>query len=85
MQGLNDGVGFLDISNPAAVRYIGKLPTATDSSIWRDIKVFNNHAFIVSEASGHGMQVFDLRRLRDQTDFQTFSADARFDLFWSST
>lgn len=29
------------------------------------IQVFNNHAFIVSEASNHGMQVFDLTRLRD--------------------
>lgn len=77
LQGLDDGVAFLDISNPNAVRYIGKLPTATVPSIWRDIKVFNNHAFIVSEASGHGMQVFDLTRLRDQTNFQTFSADAR--------
>jgi choice-of-anchor B domain-containing protein len=26
--------------------------------------VYNNHAFIVSEASGHGMQVFDLTELR---------------------
>ena len=81
LQGLDDGVGFLDISNPAAVRYLGKLPTATDASIWRDIKVFNNHAFIVSEASGHGMQVFDLTRLRDASDFQTFTADARLTSF----
>ena len=81
LQGLDDGVGFLDISNPAAVRYIGKLPTATDPSIWRDIKVFNNHAFIVSEASGHGLQVFDLTRLRNQTERQTFTADAHLTSF----
>ena len=29
------------------------------------IQVFNNHAFIVSEAFGHGMQVYDLTKLRD--------------------
>ena len=27
------------------------------------IKVANNHAYIVSEAFGHGMQVFDLMKL----------------------
>ncbi len=32
---------------------------------WRDIKVHKNHAYIVSEARSHGMQVFDLTRLRD--------------------
>ena len=28
------------------------------------MKVVNDHAYIVSEAEGHGMQVFDLRQLR---------------------
>ena len=30
---------------------------STFASLWRDIKVVNDHAFIVSEASEHGMQV----------------------------
>lgn len=34
-------------------------------SIWRDIKVYNNYAFIVSEDEGHGVQVFDLKQLRN--------------------
>ncbi len=63
--GLDNGTAFIDISDPANPVYLGKLPTQTSSSIWRDIKVFNNYAFIVSEAGGHGMQVFDLTRLRD--------------------
>ncbi|MGK0378438.1 choice-of-anchor B family protein [Patiriisocius sp. Uisw_017] len=62
---LNNGTAFIDISNPTNPRYLGKLPTETDSSTWRDVKVYQNHAFIVSEAPGHGMQVFDLTRLRD--------------------
>lgn len=36
-------------------------------SVWRDIKVYQNHAFIVSEDNGHGMQVFDLTQLRNVT------------------
>jgi choice-of-anchor B domain-containing protein len=34
-------------------------------SSWRDFKVYDNHLFVVSDAQIHGMQVFDLSRLRD--------------------
>ena len=37
-------------------------------NVWRDIKVFDDHAFIVADGAGqHGMQVFDLTKLRDVT------------------
>ncbi|MGB0256121.1 MAG: choice-of-anchor B family protein [Flavobacteriaceae bacterium] len=76
--GLDNGTAFVDISSPEEPVYLGKLPTATDPSIWRDIKVYRDHAYIVSEAPGHGMQVFDLTRLRDITEpGQTFTADGR--------
>ncbi|MEN8844663.1 MAG: choice-of-anchor B family protein [Candidatus Arcticimaribacter sp.] len=84
LQGLKNGVAFLDISDPAAIRYIGKLPTASDESTWRDIKVYRNHAYIVSEAAAHGLQVFDLTRLRNQIEFQTFTADAVLNTFSSA-
>lgn len=77
LMGLDNGTGFVDITTPEAPKYLGKLPTATDSSIWRDIKVYQNHAYIVSEAPGHGMQVFDLTKLRGVTEAQTFTADSR--------
>ncbi|HEX7029023.1 MAG TPA: choice-of-anchor B family protein [Gammaproteobacteria bacterium] len=35
-----------------------------EDSAWRDIKVHDHYAFIVSEATGHGVQVFDLAALR---------------------
>jgi len=38
-------------------------------SLWRDAKVYKNHAFIVSEAVDHGMQVFDLTTLRGVKEF----------------
>ncbi|MFP8489437.1 choice-of-anchor B family protein [Gracilimonas sp. Q87] len=34
-------------------------------SSWRDIKVYDDHAFVVSDAQPHGMQVLDLTKLRD--------------------
>jgi choice-of-anchor B domain-containing protein len=83
--GLNNGTAFVDTSDPVNPIYLGKLPTHTQSSTWRDIKVYNNHAFVVSEASGHGMQVFDLTRLRNVSNPpQTFTEDAHFAGFGSA-
>lgn len=62
--GLDNGTAFVDVTDPDNPVYLGKLPTHTSSSSWRDIKVYNNYAFVVSEAGGHGMQVFDLTELR---------------------
>jgi choice-of-anchor B domain-containing protein len=63
--GRSSGTAFVDITAPAEPVYVGNLPTRTEDSTWRGIKVFGNHAFIVSEALNHGMQVFDLAQLRD--------------------
>ena len=80
--GLNSHAAFVDISDPVAPILVGILPTATVNSLWRDIKVYQNHAFIVSEASGHGMQVFDLTRLRSVANPpETFNADTHFTEF----
>ncbi|MFU8812159.1 MAG: choice-of-anchor B family protein [Balneolaceae bacterium] len=38
-----------------------------DASAWRDLKVFQNHLYVVSEQGNHGMQIFDLTRLRNIT------------------
>jgi choice-of-anchor B domain-containing protein len=65
--GRSTGTAFVDISNPTQPVYLGDLPTKTLPSTWRGIKVFADHAFIVSEATNHGMQVVDLRQLRDVT------------------
>ena len=83
--GYNSGTAFVDITTPTAPVYVGRLLTATGNSTWRDIKTYADHAFIVSEASSHGMQVFDLTRLRNVTNPPaTFSADARYTGFGSA-
>ncbi len=83
--GLNNGTAFIDISDPVNPIYLGKLPTHTSSTTWRDVKVFNNYAFVVSEAGGHGMQVFDLTRLRAVNNPPViFTEDAHYDGFGSA-
>jgi choice-of-anchor B domain-containing protein len=77
--GTTAGTTFIDISDTQNLILIGMLPTATVKSSWRDIKVFNNYAFIVSEAAGHGMQVFDLTKLRNSSNSPViFGADAHY-------
>lgn len=76
---IRSGVSFVDISNPLTPVVIGFLPTATVNSNWRDVKVYQNHVFVVSEAPNHGMQVFNLAKLREVTNApQIFSADTTF-------
>ena len=83
--GLSSHTAFVDMSDPDNLKLIGILPTATVNSSWRDIKVYQNHAFIVSEANSHGMQVFDLTRLRDVENTPVeFDADTHFTEFGSA-
>ncbi len=79
LMGLDNGTAFIDISDTENLIYLGKLPSAIGSSTWRDVKVYKDHAFVVSEANDHGMQVFDLTRLRNvSSPPQSFTQDARY-------
>ncbi len=81
IMGRTTGTSFVDITDPENPVYLGNLPSHTGSSTWRDIKVYSNHAFIVSDANGsHGMQVFDLTQLRDvAAPPVTFTETAHYD------
>jgi choice-of-anchor B domain-containing protein len=82
IMGCTSHTAFVDVSNPVSPVYLGKVVSHNNvNSTWRDIKVYNNYAFIVSEATGHGMQVFDLTRLRNVTTPQVFTPDTRYDGF----
>lgn len=77
--GLDNGTAFVDITNTASPVYLGKLLTATVASGWRDLKVYGDYVFIVAEAADHGIQVFDLKRLRTVANPpELFTADARY-------
>merc|ERR1719346_371562 len=76
IMGVRAGTVFVDVSDPESPQYLVYVRTHTSASTWRDIKVYNNRAYIVSEASGHGMQVYDLTRLRGVTSVTEHSADA---------
>jgi choice-of-anchor B domain-containing protein len=75
--GMANGTAFVDVTDPENPVFLGRLPTQTQPSNWRDIKVHRDHAYIVADGAGnHGMQVFDLTRLRGSSTPQSFSPDA---------
>lgn len=78
--GRQNGVSIVDVTEPVDPVPVGRLPSAAGTSTWRDIKVYADHAFVVADgAPGHGVQVLDLRRLRDASEFTEFTEDARYD------
>jgi|TARA_B110000116_G_scaffold194962_1_gene169804 choice-of-anchor B domain-containing protein len=78
--GLLLGVSFVDVTDPINPFVIGVLPTETVSSLWRDIKVYKDHAFIVADnVYNHGIQIFDLTQLRGVTDFTVFEKTYHYD------
>ncbi len=66
--GRSDGTAFVDLTDPHNPVVLGDLPRTpgSRSSVWRDMKVHNDHVYIVADgAEQHGVQIFDLRRLLD--------------------
>jgi len=73
---MTNSTAFVDISDPLNPLFLGRLDSSAGNSFWRDVKIYNNHAFIVADNVGaHGMQVFDLTKLRGVTTPQTFVVD----------
>jgi len=73
-----DGSSFVDLTDASHPRYLGDLPMTPGArmSTWRDMKVYKDHVYIVADAAGqHGVQVFDLTRLRGLTSAQQFEPD----------
>ena len=68
--GGTEGTVIVDIGDPKRPDVVGILPAHTldpNRPFWRDIKVYADHMFVVSEQTGHGMQVFDLTEVRGVT------------------
>jgi hypothetical protein len=65
MLGKTNGVALFRITDPVNPEFLGQIPNSSPGQlVWHDIKVYKDHAFIVSESVAHGMNVFDLTRLR---------------------
>jgi choice-of-anchor B domain-containing protein len=83
-----DGTAFVEVTDPANPVYVGELPLhrGAQPNLWRDMKVYKNHVFIVSDGAGpHGVQVFDLTQLRSvRNPPVTFEETAHYDRIHSA-
>ena len=62
---------FIDVSDPSNPVFVGELPAPVPNVLWRDVKVYKDHAYIVGDGDfvlPHGIQIFDLTQLRDVSD-----------------
>jgi len=61
--GQSDGAAFAEITKAGKLVYLGRLPHASSPSNWREIRSHNDFVIIGSEAQGHGIQIFDWKKL----------------------
>lgn len=61
--GQSDGTAFAEITSAGKLSYLGRLPQFSTPSEWREIRGHNDFVIIGSEASGHGIQIFDWKKL----------------------
>src|SRR2546425_5335568 len=61
--GCGTGTAFIDITESANIHEVDFQPGLT--SQWREMKVHSHYCYIVSEASGSGLQIVDLQYLPD--------------------
>jgi hypothetical protein len=79
--GSTTGTAFVDITDAMDPRVAGFMESASfvGGDSWRDIKVHADHAYVVSEHTNHGVQVFDLTRLRDWNGgYEQYEPDAHY-------
>ncbi|MQA83131.1 MAG: choice-of-anchor B family protein [Streptosporangiales bacterium] len=86
--GATEGTVIVDVSHPTRPDVVGTLPAHAldpEAPFWRDLKVYANHMFVVSEQQGHGLQVFDLTEVRGvKGEPVTFGETAHYDGFATS-
>jgi choice-of-anchor B domain-containing protein len=85
LMGKTNGTAIFRVTDPTEPVYLGALLNSSPAQlVWHDIKVYKDHAFIVSESAGHGMRVFDLTRLRGVTEAQDWTEDVNYPLAFSA-
>jgi len=68
IMGRSTGLTFVEITNPLNPVIVGTLPAHSAQSTWADFKTYDSYIYKVSEASGSGLQIFDLRQLVTQSE-----------------
>ena len=77
---MTNSTAFVDVTNPVNPVFLGRIDSNAGNNFWRDVKIYANYAFIVADDVGeHGMQIFDLTRLRNITNPESMNPDVVYD------
>lgn len=71
-------LAIVNVTNPDAPVLVGNVQrtAGTAATLWRDVRVIGNYAYIGVDSANHGIQTFDLTRVRGVTTPTLFAADA---------
>uniref|UniRef100_L2FDS6 Peptidase s41 family protein n=1 Tax=Colletotrichum fructicola (strain Nara gc5) TaxID=1213859 RepID=L2FDS6_COLFN len=78
--GQYQGTAFAEINSDGKLIYLGRLPQYSVPSEWREIRSYKHYMVIGSEAVGHGIQIFDMKKLLDIDPASPVTFDAKADL-----
>jgi hypothetical protein len=85
IMGKTNGAALFRVTDPTNPLFLGQIPNNSPGQLqWHDIKVYKDHAFIVSESVAHGINVFDLTRLRGVTKAQSWLPDTNYPTAFSA-
>ncbi|KAL6168444.1 hypothetical protein ACJQWK_06088 [Exserohilum turcicum] len=74
------GAAFVEILKDGQMQYVGRLPAQSEGARWREIRVLNDYVIIGSEAVGHNVQIFDMKKLLDVDPATPKTFDPKTDL-----
>ncbi|CAI6336922.1 unnamed protein product [Periconia digitata] len=78
--GQTDGAAFAEVTKTGELVYLGRLPAQADPVIWREIKANGDYLIVGSEGVGHGVQIFDMKKLLDVDPSEPVVFDTSKDL-----
>ncbi|KAK4443557.1 hypothetical protein QBC34DRAFT_416944 [Podospora aff. communis PSN243] len=82
-----DGAAFAEINHQGRLVYLGRLPQSPEAepSIWREIRGYKSYIVIGSEATNHGVQIFDMSKLLTVNPKKPVTFNPKTDLtgFWN--
>jgi choice-of-anchor B domain-containing protein len=78
--GQADGAAFVEITKNGTMDYLGRLPAFSRPAIWRELRGYKDYMVIGSESDGHGLQIFDMKKLLDLSPASPKTFDKKADL-----
>ncbi|KAM0273866.1 hypothetical protein ACHAQH_008198 [Verticillium albo-atrum] len=79
--GQHTGTAFVEVSDKGKMTYLGRLPSQDPiGSSWREIRVLKDFAIIGSEAVGHNIQIFDMKKVAAIDPAKPVKFDPKTDL-----